>query len=303
MNKIKILLLILFCCLSFFFAVIFPPASLDILLNLRLSRAFQGFFTGFSLSLSAAVLQGVLKNPLADPFIIGVSGGAMLFLLIAKFLNISDIYFFPALGGLAASYFSYALAKRFSWASNSGILLAGIAVNAFITALITMFVIFRKDDLIYFFHFSFGNLSGVNHKEIFLFSVLAIVVFLFVFLRRKNFSAISFDEEKASTMGISSGKEKLLFFALASALASFSVGLSGLIGFAGLVAANAARMLFPFSTGLYLFSSSILGAMLILFADWIGRFSASPIEIPVGAITSFLGAPFFIWLLYKENKK
>lgn len=303
MNKLKILVLITLTVLAAYLSVSYPYASREILLNLRLPRVLQGFFTGFSLAVSGAILQGILKNPLADPFIMGVSGGAMLVLLFCNFLSIPDAYFFPAIGGMAAAYFSYMVSRKISGFSNAGVILSGIAVNAFITALITFFVIFRKDDLIHFFHFSFGNISGINHTEIVCFSLLSCFVFLFVFLKRKSFMAISFDDSKAVSIGLNAEREKILFFAMASLLASFSVGMSGLVGFVGLVSANLARLIFPFSSAVYMISCGLIGALLTVSADFAGRSVASPIEMPPGAITAFLGAPFFVYLIYRESKK
>lgn len=297
--SITIVLVLAICS----FAAYWPVASNEIIVNLRIPRVAQGFFTGFALALSGAVLQGVLKNPLADPFIMGVSGGSMLMLLVCKALNVPDIYLLPALGGMSAAIFSYWISKKFSSASNSGILLAGIALNAFITALITIFVIFRKDDLIYFFHFSFGNFSGLNRTEIIVFSLLSVLVFFVLLAKRKNFLLLSFDEEKAKTLGIDTDKERLLFFALASLLSSFSVGLSGLVGFVGLIAPNLARIIFGVSVNRFLFFSAFLGGGLSVVSDLIARSVVSPIEIPVGAVTAFLGAPFFIYLISTENRK
>lgn len=292
---------IIFCLCAA--AVYWPKTSSEIVLNLRIPRVAQGFFTGFALALAGTVLQGVLKNPLADPFIMGVSGGAMLALLFCKALGLPDIYFLPAAGGMSAAVFSYWVSKKFSPAANSGILLAGIAVNAFITALITLFVIFRKDDLIYFFHFSFGNFSGVNHIQILMFSILSIAVFFLILARRRNLMLLSFDEEKARSLGLNSGRERLLFFALASLLSSFSVGLSGLVGFVGLIAPNLARLIFGVSPVRLLFFSGTLGGGLCVLSDLIARSAVAPVEIPVGAVTAFLGAPFFIYLIMGENKK
>ncbi len=303
MNKKLYLILILFVLFICAFAAYWPITSTEIIVNLRIPRVVQGFFTGFALALSGAVLQGVLKNPLADPFIMGVSGGSMLMLLVCKALNIPDIYFLPALGGMSAAIFSYWISKKFSSASNSGILLAGIALNAFITALITVFVIFRKDDLIYFFHFSFGNFSGLNRMEIIIFSLLSVIAFFILLMRRKNFLLLSFDEGKAKTLGIDTDRERLIFFALASLLSSFSVGLSGLVGFVGLIAPNLARIIFGVSVYRFLFFSAFLGGGLSVVSDFIARTVSAPIEIPVGAVTAFLGAPFFIYLIHSENKK
>ncbi len=303
MNKVKVLILVSLTAAAAYLSLSYPHAPKDILLNLRFPRVLQGFFTGFSLAVSGAILQGILKNPLADPFIMGVSGGAMLVLLFCKVFSIPDAYFLPAAGGMAAAYFSYIVSRKFSGFSNAGVILSGIAVNAFITALITIFVIFRKDDLIYFFHFSFGNISGVNHREIIYFSIMSCLVFLFFFLKRKSFLAMAFDEVKAVSMGLNAEREKILFFALASLLASFSVGMSGLVGFVGLVGANLARFIFPFSSREYILSCGFIGALLTVSADFAGRAAASPIEIPVGALTAFLGAPFFIYLLYREGKR
>lgn len=279
----------------------------EIVYQIRLPRFFQAFFTGAGLAISGAILQSTLKNYLAEPFIIGVSGGAMLMAIIAKSIGIAQysifFYFLICLGGFGATMLAYSLAKIKGYYSNTSILLSGIALNSFVSACIMLFVIFKKENLIYFFHFTFGNFSGLNRTEILFSSFLIFISFLVALLLRKNIDILSFDEEKAQTLGIDVSKMKFIFFAISAVSASSAVAMSGIIGFIGLVAPNLARLMAGYSSHAVIVYSAMAGAVISVVSDTIAKNIISPIEIPVGIITAFIGSPFFIWLLRKEKRE
>jgi len=225
---------------------------------------------------------------------------------IARIIGISQynpfFYLIVSAGGFIATLLAYLLARINGRVSNISILLSGIALNSLVSACIMLFVIFKKDNLIYFFHFTFGNFSGLNKIEIFFSVFLILCVFVLLIFIRRNMDILSFDEEKAITLGINSEKMKFIFFALSSVAASCAVAMSGIIGFVGLIAPNLARIVAGYSAGSVIIYSSLLGAIITTTADTISKNIISPIEIPVGIITAFIGGPFFLWLLRKAKK-
>ncbi|PIS47088.1 MAG: iron ABC transporter [Elusimicrobia bacterium CG08_land_8_20_14_0_20_51_18] len=304
-NKYVYVFLFLFLALPALSLFVGEYSSRDIILHLRLPRVIQALIAGFALAFSGTLLQSVLKNPLADPFIIGTSSGAMLAVILCQLAGIRQsnpvFYVLVSAGGFLATLLSYYIARIDKKILNSSMLLAGIAVNSFVSAIIMLFVIFQRDNIISFFHFTFGSFNNFNPYVIAFSSLLIFSAFAASLLLRRYMDILAFDEEKAATLGINNEKIKFVFFALASAATSAAVAMSGIIGFVGLIVPNIARILCGASAASLLLVSAFAGGALVVFADTLSRTVMAPIELPVGIITAFLGAPFFVWLLKKEK--
>ena len=307
MNKLKKIFVLILVLLAFYFSVFFNNYNSEILIRIRLPRFFQGFFTAMALGYSGAILQAVVKNPLADPFIVGISGGALLFSLIARLMNIGFLnplfYLMVSFGGFLSGILSYLIAKRYADNFSSSILLSGIAVNSFVSAIITFFVIFKKDSLIYFFNFTFGSFNGIELYQILFSSIVILFLFFLSFMLARKMDLIAFNEEKAATLGINLKRDKLILFIISSIACSVSVAMSGMIGFVGLIAPNIARFMFGVKGVNSILYSTLVAILIVSYSDILSRNIMAPIEIPVGVITAFIGAPFFIWLIVRGKNE
>lgn len=307
-NRSKIIIsIIVFIILSCFSLALPFRCNNEILINLRIPKFLGIFISGFSLATAGMVLQLVTKNPLADPFIIGTSGGSMLAIILLEVLGIytygSLSFFIITVFALFFTYLAYKI-SRFSNSSSMNMLLSGIAVNSFVLSVIVLFVIFSKEQTLYFFHLSFGSFSYSNYSSI-IYSFLSIAVSsILLFIMMNRVSIISFDEEKAATLGINVERVKFVLFIIVSLLVSASVSLSGIIGFIGLMIPHITRY---FLRGMNLKSiflmNSLYGASFLLLADVISKKFFYPLEIPPGVISSIFGAVFFIYLVMNSNTR
>lgn len=280
--------------------------STDILWGIRVPRLIAVILTGFSLSTAGFLLQYVTRNPLADPFIIGTSGGSMLGLIICEFLGLnyySPIFF--VIINIFALFFTllaYRISKIFS-KSNDTMLLSGIAVNSFVISLIVLFVIFSRENTLYFFHLNFGSFNYINQTKLLYSFLLVILSLTFIFLYTRVIEIISFSEEKAITLGIDVEKIKFFMFILISVLTSTSVVIAGIIAFVGLMVPHISYSLFRgVKTLMFIVLNGLLGSLILLISDVVARYSVYPLEIPPGVITSIFGSLFFIYLVIRRKR-
>ncbi|NLH40126.1 MAG: iron ABC transporter permease [Elusimicrobia bacterium] len=305
-NRIKIIISVaVFISLSYLSLSLPFGCDSDILINLRIPKFLGIFISGFSLATAGMVLQLVTKNPLADPFVIGTSAGSMLAIILLEILGIYSYgfvsFFFITISALFFTYLAYRI-SRFSNSASINMLLSGVAVNSFVLSIIVLFVIFSKEQSLYFFHLSFGSFSYSNYTSI-IYSFLTIIVSsVFLLIMMNRISILSFDEEKASTLGVNVERIKFILFIIVSLLVSASVSLSGIIGFIGLMIPHITRYFFRGMSLKSLFlMNSVYGASFLLLADVISKKFFYPLEIPPGVISSIFGAIFFIYLVMGSN--
>ncbi len=287
-------------------------AASRILYELRLPRVLLSAVVGGSLAVSGAVMQGVFRNPLADPGLIGVSAGAALGISVAivcgQYLQIDPAYSFIAVSafvfGMSAMVLVYLIALKEGQSQIATLLLAGVALSAFCTALSALFMYLSNDQqLRQIGMMNLGSLSGSSWLDvkIGLYVLLPVVLCLLMLARPLN--VLLLGESQARHLGISVENLKLLSFVLVSLLVSVSVSMVGIIGFVGLVVPHVVRILFGASHGFLLSMSFILGAALLLIADTISRTLISPAELPIGILTALIGCPFFIFLLFRFRQQ
>ncbi len=289
------------------------PEGMDrdsaIILELRLPRVLSGVMVGAALSISGAVLQALLRNPLADPYVLGISSGAALGAVLAILFGLGSIYLgtlaVPGAafcGALLTLLFVYFLARVQGRVPAQTMLLAGFIVSAFFLAIIMFLISITTDERLFNVTFwLMGNLEYMASQSlsgIFLY-LLAGSVVLFSLGRDLNLMALG--EETASELGVEVEKVKKIAFVFASLITGAVVSVSGLIGFVGLVVPHLVRMIWGPDHRFLLPASALAGAILLVFADMIARTILAPSEIPVGVITALGGAPFFIYLLRKKG--
>jgi len=287
-----------------------------VLWHLRLPRIVFALLIGAALGLSGALIQGLFRNPLADPGLLGVSAGAAcavaLGIVVLGDLNIPLLlerrfWTIPVLAFSGAILVCFALDRIARWitpGSIAGLLLTGIALNALAAAIIGLCTYLATDEQLRNLTFwTMGSLSGSSWMLV----VAAAVLFAFAWWRLRKMIAVmnvfALGESVAVHVGIDMSRIRMEIIILVALFSGFAVAWCGMIGFVGLIAPNFARAWLGGDQRLVVPASMILGAMLLLLADTWARTIAIPAEVPVGIFTALLGAPFFILLLRSSRRQ
>lgn len=286
-----------------------PDSTKSIIWNLRLPRVLLGGIIGASLSVAGAAFQGMFKNPMADPYVLGISSGAALgatlaivFKIDVSFFSISSITIFAFIGALLAVFTVYNIARVKNKVPVTTLLLAGVAVGQFLTAIISFIMILSDKDMVKITYWTLGSLSGKGWEPVIgiaLPSTLGIIVISFF---ARDLNILLTGEESAQSLGVDVERTKTYILLLGTFITAISVSVCGIIGFVGLIIPHIVRILMGPDHRILLPASALLGSIFMIFADTIARTLISPIEIPVGIITALFGGPFFIYLLRSRKK-
>lgn len=276
----------------------------QIIWNVRLPRTMVAALVGICLSVSGAILQGIMRNPLASPNIIGVSSGGGFFALVILILFPSYYYLVPIgafMGALFATFFIYTLAWK-EGILPTRLVLAGVAVSSLFGAGTNALMIFYPDRVQGVLGFMVGGLSAIVWKDVRMilpYTLLGIALILFM---PNQLNILMLGDEVATGLGIKVERTRLLLIVISSLLAGAAVSVVGLLGFVGLIVPHMAK-LFIGSDYRYLLPGTILlGGAMVMICDTLSRILFAPMEIPVGIIMSVLGAPFFLYLLRKKEE-
>ncbi|MBS4218501.1 iron ABC transporter permease [Bacillus sp. FJAT-49711] len=279
------------------------PFHEQIIMELRLPRILIGLLVGGCLAASGALLQGVMKNPLADPGIIGVSAGAGLAAIITMVILPQYSYLLPIaafLGALITSLIIYLLA----WDQGTSpvkIILAGVAINALLGAITSGIMVIYSDRVQAVLPWLAGGLNGRGWYHFEFMAPYAIISILLCYFAIKPANIILLGDDTAKLLGQKVELQRFLIIILASLLAGVAVSVAGLIGFVGLVIPHIIRIIVGEDYRFLLPLSMIGGATLVVFSDTIARSWFDPIELPVGILLACLGAPFFLYLLRRRR--
>ncbi|QZN75471.1 iron ABC transporter permease [Paenibacillus sp. DR312] len=274
-----------------------------IIWNIRLPRTLVAVFVGMNLAISGALLQGVMRNPMADPHIIGVSSGAGLFgtTLLLMFPAFSYLLVPVAfIGALASALLIYMLAWD-KGVSPMRIILAGVAASAFLNSGVSALYTFYSDRIQGAISFMVGNLSAKSwgHVEIIIpYSIIGLVLAL---LSAQRMNVLLLGDAESKSLGLNTEGYRLWFIAISALLAASAISIVGLLGFVGLIVPHAARLMVGNDYRILLPASALLGVIVLCLSDTIGRIAFAPIELPVGIIMGVIGAPFFLYLLRKKR--
>ncbi|MCP4681153.1 MAG: iron ABC transporter permease [Desulfobacterales bacterium] len=284
------------------------PATVKlIILRIRLPRIILAGLVGFSLSLGGLVFQALLRNPLADPFILGVSSGAAFGAVLGICLGLGFALGIPLtsfIGALFSVYLVLIMGRRKMGMESSTILLTGVIINAFFTAIIMFFVTTAVDDRLHTMLFwLYGDLSQSNYGRSTIIAPAIFAGFIILYSLAKHLNLMTAGEETAQQLGVDVERAKMVCFLVVSMVIGLVVAFSGLIGFIGLIVPHLARMLFGSDHRLLMPVSALGGAIFLIAADTVARTIISPSELPVGVITAFIGAPFFIYLLKTRGSR
>jgi iron complex transport system permease protein len=279
----------------------------EILLSIRLPRVMVALLMGMALGASGAVLQGVLRNPLADPYILGISSGAS---LAAALGLLSGFYFF---GGVSVPLTAFAgavlvsgLVGVFGWKRGGlwpeRLLLAGIGLNFLFSAVLMLLMSISSDEgLRRAVLWMFGDLSMADWSLIPSASSFIIVGLVVSLSRFKALNALILGDEFAYSLGFDVRRERLILFGSMALMTSASVSLGGTIGFIGLLMPHIVRFLLGSDSRLLVPASAVAGGAFLCFADLVGRSIMPPQELPSGTVTAVFGAPYFLYLLRKKD--
>lgn len=281
-----------------------------IIWQIRFPRVLLAFLIGASLATAGAAFQGLLQNPLADPYTIGVSSGAALgataAILVLPGIGISSMFYIPLFsfaGALLALFTVYQLGRVGGRLPVVTVLLAGVVISSFFSAMISLSMLFAGEQMRSIFFWLVGGLGmkGWSYVTLIIPSLvigLAVIIYL-----SRDLNLILMGETDALSLGVEVEKVKKMILVAASLLTAGAVSVSGMIGFVGLIVPHAMRILIG-PDHRFLFPASVLGGGLFLvIADTFARTVLSPVELPVGIITAFLGAPFFMYLLRRHREK
>jgi len=275
-----------------------------IFLNLRLPRMVLAFLIGAALSVSGVSFQSLLKNPLADPYILGISGGAALGYVLAVVAGL-PFFLIPLVGftfALGSLFLVYRLACQRGVLSVINLLLIGIVFNAFSFALILVvnsLANFGQAQQILFL--LLGSVEPISWDKLLILSTFVISALVILFLRAKKLNLLSLGDEEAFHLGVNINYEKKIIFVVTSLLVGASVSLCGLIGFIGLIVPHVTRLVFGADNRSVLPAAALGGGLLLMVCDFVAgnvfSFETLNTRLPVGAITALVGAPMFVYLL------
>jgi iron complex transport system permease protein len=286
-----------------------------VILNIRLPRTLLGLMVGAALAVSGALMQGLFRNPLADPGLVGVSAGAGLAatativlgdIYLAAFIGKLPFAALPAgafVGGLLSTLLLYAIATRHGRTSITTMLLAGIALGALAGALTGLLAYLSDDrqlrDLTFW---SLGSLGGATWTKVSAIAPIILPLLIAVPFLARGLNALVLGEAEAFDVGIAVQRIKTTAIILVALAVGASVAAAGVIGFVGIVVPHVIRLMVGADHRTLLPLSALLGGALLAGADVLARTVVSPAELPIGILTAALGAPFFLWLLLRRDR-
>jgi iron complex transport system permease protein len=287
-----------------------------VLYSIRLPRIFMTLLIGASLGVSGASLQGLFRNPLVEPSLIGVSGGSasavVLIIVFGGALSIPSVGIFhdfilaaaAFLGGLAATFFVLKLSNQRGKTNIAVLILIGVATNAMAGAIIGLAIFYADENQLRTFTFwTLGDLGGASWDKLMVAAPVLLLSCGTLLGFSKSLNALALGEAEAFHLGVDTERTKRNIILLSALSVGVSVSMAGMIGFIGLIVPHVIRVSFFPDNKLVLPASIICGALLLVLSDVIARTIVSPAELPIGVVTALIGAPFFIGLLMNAHRK
>lgn len=283
----------------------------NIVWKIRMPRVILAGLVGASLAIAGAAFQSLLKNPLADPYTLGVSSGAsvgavatLFFGISVPFLGMFTLPVFSMVGALVTMLVVISFAKLVDRAMKmETIILTGIICSSFLGSVISLMIALTGEELRQIIGWLLGSVSMRGWSYVQMALPFMLIGSLLLWLNRRELNAMLFGEERAQHLGVDVKKRKMMILIGGSMLTGTAVAVSGTIGFVGLVVPHMTRLLFGSDNRHVLPLSFINGASLLIICDLISRTIISPTELPIGVITAFIGAPVFAFIFFKQRKK
>ncbi len=288
-----------------------PNPDYEILVRVRIPRVILAALVGAALAAAGVTFQALLRNSLADPYILGISSGAGLGAILAVISGFgwtlwgrSPIAVFAFLGALGTVWLVWGVGRITGRHHVTGLLLAGVVVNAFLSAVILFLVSIARSQQFYATMFwLMGNMTEEDFHVLWIGGGCITAGIVALFFLSPQLNAISIGHRDARSIGIAVERVEIAAFAVSALITAVAVSLSGLIGFVGLVVPHAVRLVFGPDHRQLLPLSSLVGAMFLVVADTAARVVVAPAQLPVGVVTAMIGGPFFLILLIRYSRK
>jgi iron complex transport system permease protein len=286
----------------------------DIILQLRLPCVIGAALAGSALAVAGSLFQGLLRNPLADPYLIGTSSGALFGVTVAilflpatlSILGFGIISIVAFLGALGAVFLVYSLARIGGKTHSVTIILAGVAINFLLTAIAWFLLdvvggLQQKSSVVY--GFLWGQVTGVDWNQIWLLAPVILLGVILAWFLASHLNAFSLGEEGAAYVGVDVEKDKMIILALGALLTACAVSIAGLIGFVGLVIPHIIRLTFGPDNRLLIPASALVGAIFLVLTHLLARTIIAPEMLRLGILTAIIGGPVFLYMLVRYRKE
>ena len=306
-SFISQLLLLLFLLLALMFVAAFIGTAQStefVIVHLRIPRIIMSVFAGAALTLCGAVFQSIFRNPVCDPYILGISSGASIGAALAFILGL-DFYLFGVTSfALVTAFLTLLLMlsiTRFSKIKSSYImLLAGISLNFLMASILTLLMVLNHQEMQKIIFWTMGSFATVSYPDLFFFIPIFLICTFFTFLLSKDLNIMQLGDVQAQSLGVNTQRTMLITLIISSLLIAATVSICGVIGFIGLIIPHLVRIIWGNNTKRLFVFSMVLGAIFMLAADTLARILVSNAELPVGSITALIGAPYFIYILGRK---
>ncbi len=290
-----------------------PRNEIGIVWQIRLPRVILGALVGAGLAVAGTTIQSLVRNPLADPYLLGISSGActgavLAILFISRILNtkLSGVYsisFLAFLGAVLAFFLVYMIAQSSNGLTPMRMILSGLAVSyVFMAATNFMIYLEQRNGATSAIFWMLGGLGGARWEKLLIPFVVLLGSMSFLTMQARSLNSLLMGDENAIVLGVNLNRFRLTLFVVTSVLTGALVAVSGSIGFVGLVIPHLVRMIVGSDHRKVLPVSAVVGAIFLIWVDVFARTILAPRELPLGIVTGFLGAPFFIWLLRRKSK-
>lgn len=286
------------------------PTHEAILLKIRLPRIFLAALVGSALSVSGVAYQGIFKNPMADPFVLGISSGAALgatLVIVTDFnagiAGLSSVSVGAFTGAIMAAYIVYNVGRVGNRTPVVTLLLAGIAANYLLSSMISLIMSLNRDEMEHIIFWTMGSFATANWMQILVAAVPITIGTGYLLMYARDLNALAIGEESAKGVGVDTEKVKKSILVVASIVTAAAVSVSGIIGFVGLVIPHVVRIISGPDHRTLLPFSILGGATFLVISDTLARTLIMPGELPIGIITSVFGAPYFLYLLYRNKTR
>ena len=286
------------------------PSTVAIVWSLRFPRALLAFIAGSALSVSGAVMQSVLRNPLASSYTLGVSSGASLgaciVILYGVTIPFAAVFTLPLVGfvfGLGTILLAIAFASRLDGRmENNTIILVGMVFSLFVNAITTLMSALSREHVQQLLFWQMGSFAAKGWQPVYILAPIVLAGTLFIIHFNRELDMMTFGEEQAKTMGVNLKRVKWILLVSSAALTGSAIAFVGVIGFVDLVAPHIVRRLFGSSHKYVMPMSAVFGGAFMVICDLAARTVVSPSELPVGAVTAIIGAPFFAYMYFRKER-
>ena len=283
----------------------------DIIWGVRMPRVLLGAFAGMALAMVGVIMQATIQNPLGDPYILGLSSGASLgatFSILIGFSGVLSSFGAPLgafLGALMASIFVYFLARIGGRITPFKMILAGMVISSICSSLTSLIIFLSKDNegirTVNFW--MMGSLAGAEWSNIVLPIAISVIPLIYFFTQYRNLNLMVLGDETSITLGLNIEKHRKIYMILSSLITGVIVSVCGTIGFVGIMIPHIVRLIFGTDHKTLLPFSALVGAIFLIWADVVARCAITNMELPIGIITSVIGAPFLLWLMVKGTRE